>query len=111
MKIINKFKRLKQFEKSLRIANEMLDCQGQDGNYNYDGYMLGLYNGMEYIISLLEVREPNFRNGKDINFICDKKIKKKIENIEEITYKPRKVQNAINALIRNQKKILERLDK
>ena len=32
------------------------------------------------------------------------------EVIEEIEYKPRKVQNAINALIRNQKKILERLD-
>ena len=35
---------------------------------------------------------------------------KEYEDIEEITYKPRKVQNAINALIRNQKKILERLD-
>lgn len=33
------------------------------------------------------------------------------EVIEEITYKPRKVQNAINALIRNQKYILERLEK
>ena len=31
------------------------------------------------------------------------------EVIEEITYKPRKVQNAINALIRNQNKIIERM--
>ena len=36
---------------------------------------------------------------------------KEYEDIEEITYKPRKVQNAINALIRNQQKIIERLDK
>lgn len=33
------------------------------------------------------------------------------EVIEEITYKPRKVQNAINALIRNQNKIIERMER
>jgi hypothetical protein len=31
------------------------------------------------------------------------------EHLEEITYKPRKVQNTINALIKNQKKILEKI--
>ena len=31
------------------------------------------------------------------------------EDIEEITYKSRKIQNAINQLIKNQKKIIERL--
>jgi hypothetical protein len=35
---------------------------------------------------------------------------KEYEDIEEITYKPRKVQNAINALIRNQKKIINQLE-
>lgn len=44
------------YEKSMIIANEMLELQGQKGNYDYDEYMLGLYNGMEYIVSLLEVR-------------------------------------------------------
>ena len=44
-------KQLEEYERSLKISKEILDLQGQDGNYNYDNYMLGLYNGMEYIIS------------------------------------------------------------
>ena len=67
--LLKKLRRLKQYEKSMRIANEMLELQGRDGNYNYDSYMLGLYNGMEYIISLLEVREPKFIDGKEIKFL------------------------------------------
>ena len=59
------------------IANEMLELQGRNGNYNYDSYMLGLYNGMEYIVSLLEVREPKFINGKEVKFLSEKKTKKK----------------------------------
>lgn len=70
--LLKKLKRLKQYEKSMRIANEMLELQGRDGNYNYDSYMLGLYNGMEYIVSLLEVREPNFISGKDVEFTNNK---------------------------------------
>ena len=67
--LLKKLRRLKQYEKSMRIANEMLELQGRNGNYNYDSYMLGLYNGMEYIISLLEVREPKFIDGKEIKFL------------------------------------------
>ena len=67
--LLKKLRRLKQYEKSMEIANEMLELQGQNGNYNYDSYMLGLYNGMEYIISLLEVREPKFIDGKEIKFL------------------------------------------
>ena len=55
----------------------MLDIQGHNGNYNYDSYMLGLYNGMEYIVSLLEVREPKFISGKEVKFLSEKKNKKK----------------------------------
>jgi hypothetical protein len=68
MRIFKKLKKLKQFEKSLKIANEMLDIQGCNGNYNVDNYMLGLYNGMEYIISLLEQREYDGVDGHYINF-------------------------------------------
>ena len=63
--------KIKQFELSLKCANEMLEIQGRHGNYNYDSYMLGMYNGMEYIISLFEHREPNYRNGKEIEFLND----------------------------------------
>ena len=75
--LLKKLKRLKQYEKSMRMANEMLELQGRDGNYNYDSYMLGLYNGMECIVSLLEVREPKFINGKEVKFLSEKKTKKK----------------------------------
>ena len=75
--LLKKLKRLKQYEKSMEIANEMLELQGRDGNYNYDSYMLGLYNGMEYIVSLLEVREPKLINGKEVKFLSEEKTKKK----------------------------------
>lgn len=65
-------KQLKEYEHHLKISKEMLDLQRQDGNYNYDNYMLGLYNGMEYIMSLFEVREPIFKDGKNIKFLNDK---------------------------------------
>ena len=70
--LLKKLRRLKQYEKSMGIANEMLELQGKNGNYNYDSYMLGLYNGMEYIVSLLEVREPKFIDGKEIKFLSQK---------------------------------------
>lgn len=50
----------------------MLYIQGQKGNYDYDEYMLGTYNGMEYIIALFETREPNYISGKDVEFTNNK---------------------------------------
>lgn len=70
-------KQLEEWKQHLKCSKEMLDIQGQKGNYDYDEYMLGLYNGMEYIISLLEVREPKFINGKEVKFLSEKKNKKK----------------------------------
>jgi len=40
---------------------EMLGVQGSNGNWNYDSYMHGLYNGMEYMQAMVEDREPDFR--------------------------------------------------
>lgn len=45
---------------------EMLNVQGRDGNWNYDDYMLGMYNGMEYMMSILENRQPNYRKAPDV---------------------------------------------
>ena len=47
--------------KKFQRAKEMLEVQGMDGNWDYDPYMHGLYNGMEYTLALLEGREPIFR--------------------------------------------------
>lgn len=65
-------KQLEEWEHHLKCSKEMLDVQAQKGNYDYDEYMLGLYNGMEYIISLFETREPNYINGKDVEFTNNK---------------------------------------
>lgn len=68
---------------SFKCSKEMLDIQGQKGNYDYDEYMLGLYNGMEYIIALFETREPNFISGKDVEFTNNKTQQKEFINYLE----------------------------
>lgn len=51
----------------LKNAHEV---QGIRGNWNYDEYMFGLYNGLELALSILEDREPKYKKapkqwGKD----------------------------------------------
>ena len=41
----------------------ILRVQGQNGNWNCDEYMLGLYNGLEMALATLEGRDPVFRTG------------------------------------------------
>lgn len=50
----------------LEKAKEMLDVQGANGNWDYDPYMHGLYNGMEFMLSLIEDREPAFRDAPEV---------------------------------------------
>lgn len=78
-------KQLEEWEHHLKRSKEMLDIQGQKGNYDYDEYMLGLYNGIEYIIALFEKREPNYINGKDVEFTNNKTQQKEfIKYLEKI---------------------------
>lgn len=58
--------------KSVRM---MRDVQGQNGNWNYDPYMHGLYNGLEFAMSLLEKREPQFRDAPE-DWLGDIRIKR-----------------------------------
>ena len=80
-------KQLEEWEHHLKCSKEMLDIQGQKGNYDYDEYMLGLYNGMEYIIALFETREPNYISGKDVKFTNNKTQQKEFINYLEKRYK------------------------
>ena len=80
-------KQFKEWENHLKCSKEMLDIQGQKGNYDYDEYMLGLYNGMEYIIALFETREPNYISGKDVKFTNNKTQQKEFINFLEDNYK------------------------
>lgn len=40
---------------------ELLEVQGRDGNWNFNPYMQGMYNGMELMVALAERRDPVFR--------------------------------------------------
>ena len=80
-------KQAEEWKHHLKCSKEMLDIQGQKGNYDYDEYMLGLYNGMEYIIALFETREPNFINGKDVEFTNNKTQQKEFIKWLEDSYK------------------------
>jgi hypothetical protein len=51
-------------------VRQMRDVQGRDGTWNYDPYMHGLYNGLEFAVSLLEQREPQFKDAPE-KWLCD----------------------------------------
>lgn len=53
----------KEFDSKLIIAKQMLAAQGCEGEWNHSDYMHGLYNGMEFIIAIMENREPEFRDA------------------------------------------------
>ena len=47
----------------LESLKDALKIQGQDGNWNYNPYMHGMYNGIEYSLAIIESREPIYRNA------------------------------------------------
>ena len=64
---------LKSFDKNREARNtirESLAIQGYDGNWNYDPYMLGLYNGIELALATLEGRPPEYREAPEV-WGCD----------------------------------------
>lgn len=48
------------YESRLHIANEIAREQRAKGTWEYDPYMLGICNGMEYALSILEGRDPKY---------------------------------------------------
>lgn len=49
-------------DKVLQALRDMVEVQGRDGNWNCDEYMHGMYNGMEFMLSIVENREPQYRD-------------------------------------------------
>ena len=49
--------------KKFETGREMLQVVGVDGTFDYSPYDHGLYNGMEFMLSMIEEREPEFRNA------------------------------------------------
>lgn len=58
---------------NLKQLKEALAIQGESGNWNYDSYMHGMYNGMEYAVSLLEGRDPDYREAPSV-WLADQEI-------------------------------------
>lgn len=58
------------WEALVESVRQMRNVQGMDGNWNFDPYMHGLFNGIEFSLSLIEVREPKFRDAPE-KWLCD----------------------------------------
>ena len=99
MDLLYDFANCKEVPEKFKFEGKIF-TKGPDGIYR-DEYKNELPYVINYDLSNLNGEIEIIEEVEDIGY----------EVIEEITYKPRKVQNAINALIRNQKYILERLDK
>lgn len=52
-----------EFDKKINLCKEMLEIQGRSGTFDYSEYFHGMYNGMEFIMSIMEEREPVFRSA------------------------------------------------
>ena len=88
---------LEKWNNQLKFAEEMITIQRQDGNYNYDEYMLGMYNGMEYIASLFRINEPKIISGKDIKFLHNSHKNQQKEFIKYLEKRYKDVTNVIGS--------------
>lgn len=64
---------------TLEKMRDLVKVQEQSGNWDYDAYMHGMYNGMELMLAIAEGREPNYKRAPE-QWICNKTI----ENEEPI---------------------------
>lgn len=70
-------------EKStIEQLRELVNVQGKSGNWNYDPYMHGMYNGMELALATLENREPTYKEAPKM-WICDYPLGKLCGEVEE----------------------------
>lgn len=50
----------------IEAIQDLLVIQGSNGNWNFDPYMQGLYNGLEIAYSIIVEKEPEFRNAPKV---------------------------------------------
>jgi hypothetical protein len=72
--------------KELDEVKKMLKTQGECGNWNYDPYMHGMFNGLELAIATIEGREPETREAPN-EWLFDKNTESGIspENAQDET--------------------------
>lgn len=52
--------------KALRHLQWVKDIQGSKGNWDYDPYMHGMYNGIELAMAIMQDREPVYKDAPDV---------------------------------------------
>jgi hypothetical protein len=61
--------------KHLESVKQLRYLQGEDGHWNISEYDLGLFNGIELILSILEERAPEYRritpSGTSLSLILE----------------------------------------
>ena len=50
-------------EKNIGKLRDCRDIQGSKGNWDQGEYMRGYYNGIELALSIMEDRDPEFRDA------------------------------------------------
>ena len=50
-------------ELNIQKIKIMLELQAQNGNWNYNAYMLGVYNGLELALASLESRQARCKEA------------------------------------------------
>ena len=73
VKVIKVKDTFKVIKLRINAVNDIRNIHSQDGVWNYDSYTLCLYNAYEYVSSILENREPEFRNKPKGGWLKDLK--------------------------------------
>lgn len=71
-KVYQKPKTQVNIENLIQEVRDLKSIQGQDGTWNCNPYMMGLYNGLELAIATLESREPIYRNKPETGWLNDR---------------------------------------
>ena len=46
-------KHIRSYEERIKDLEKLTDVQGQDGNWDFDPYMTGMFNGMEEEVDII----------------------------------------------------------
>lgn len=76
------------YEKRRTQLAEVLKIQGEHGNWNYDPYMQGMFNGLELAAAIMEGRTPRFRKKPDDGWLHDKPVELKLLAAEGLPQNP-----------------------
>ncbi len=52
-------------DKQMESLKTYHTVQGSKGNWDYNSYMRGMYNGMELMMAVIENREPVFKDAPE----------------------------------------------